>query len=83
MQLGKRQINISIRYDKKCLMIVVVNTYDGKLIYKNGNIESSNVDKERHGVGLLSIRKSVEKYDGMMEIENTNELFKVVIILPL
>ena len=29
MQLGKRQINISIRYDKKCLMIVVVNTYDG------------------------------------------------------
>ena len=45
--------------------------------------KSSNVDKERHGVGLLSIRKSVEKYDGMMEIENTNELFKVVIILPL
>ena len=83
VQLGKRQINISIRYDKKCLMIVVVNTYDGKLIYKNGNIESSNVDKERHGVGLLSIRKSVEKYDGIMEIENTNELFKVVIILPL
>ena len=57
--------------------------YDGKIIYKNGNIQSSNVDKERHGVGLLSIRKSVEKYDGMMEIENTNELFKVVIILPL
>lgn len=79
----KRKINLSVRFDKKCLVIAVANPYAGDLIYEDGKLQTSNKDKENHGIGLLSIRKVVEKYDGIMDIENTEEIFKITIILPI
>lgn len=79
----KRKINLSIRFDRKCLVIAVANPYAGDLIYEDGKLQTSNKDKENHGIGLLSIRKAVEKYDGIMDIENTDEIFKITIILPI
>lgn len=33
-----------------------------------------------HGLGLMSVQKIVEKYDGLMEISDTDNVFKVIVI---
>ena len=35
---------------------------------------------EMHGLGLMSVQKIVEKYDGLMEISDTDNVFKVIVI---
>ena len=57
-----RWINVSIGLRKNGLVIVVENSFDG-IIKKNihGNIISIKENKEHHGYGLKSIRKTVEK----------------------
>ena len=37
--------------------------------------------KEQHGIGLKSVRKIVETYNGTMEVTPQNELFCVNLIL--
>lgn len=83
MEVEKRQISINIKYDKKRLIIVISNTYDGKLLYKDGHIKSTHKNKSEHGIGLISVKNTVEKHEGIIEIESIEESFKVLIILPI
>ena len=61
------------------LVIVVENSFDG-IIKKNihGNIISIKENKEHHGYGLKSIRKTVEKYDGELVVEIRGNIFRAV-----
>lgn len=83
LEVEKRQISINIKYDKKRLIIVISNTYDGKLLYKDGHIKSTHKNKSEHGIGLISVKNTVEKHEGIIEIESIEESFKVLIILPI
>jgi sensor histidine kinase YesM len=47
--------------------------------YKNDEIVSAK--GEGHGYGLRNIRRSVDKYNGFMEIGHENGLFSVVLFL--
>lgn len=74
-----RWINVSIGLRKNGLVIVVENSFDG-IIKKNihGNIISIKENKEHHGYGLKSIRKTVEKYDGELVVEIRANIFRAV-----
>ena len=74
-----RWINVSIGLRKNGLVIVVENSFDG-IIKKNihGNIISIKENKEHHGYGLKSIRKTVEKYDGELVVEIRGNIFRAV-----
>lgn len=80
----QRHIEVSVSQIKGVLRILVQNPYEGKL-RKNasGQILTNKGDSSNHGIGLLSVRRSVEKYDGELSIDDENGLFKVSVLLYL
>lgn len=59
-------VSIVIKQQKKFIIIKVKNSYDGN---KNNELQTTKKDKEYHGIGLKSIKRIVEKYQGEFELE--------------
>lgn len=75
-------IKVFMKYVNNNLYINILNPYSGNLTKDNeGKIVTSKQDKRRHGLGLESIKSAVEKYNGSVEIDNSNGLFKLDILL--
>jgi len=74
-------IDLKIKYDKGRLMIQTDNPYVGEIIEEDGRILTSNDDKENHGIGLQSIKRVLQKYDGIMNIDHTNNIFSVSLLM--
>lgn len=85
MQIPENERSISIKtiYSNKRLFIQVVNPYNSEVYYENGEIVTSKNNREKHGYGLKSIEKAVDKYDGYMEINHNSGFFSVDILLYL
>jgi len=85
-KVDNRKINLSIRYDKNSLLIHIDNSFDGIVEYADGadSAGSSILSRKAgddHGHGLKNIRKSVEKYNGHVEITHDDHVFSVGILL--
>lgn len=65
-KVEKGNVSIVIKPQKKFIIIKVKNSYDG---YKNNELKTTKKDKEYHGIGLKSIKRIVEKYQGEFELE--------------
>ena len=78
---SKKQVDIEISYDKEDIIVKVSNCFSGKLEIKNGQISTSKADKDWHGWGLQNVRDSVDKYDGIMDIDAKGNIFSVTILL--
>lgn len=76
-----RYINIDIRYKVGTLFIDVKNSYDGMLCIQNGEIATRKGDTKFHGIGLKSVRTTVERCHGTMEVGYTEREFTVKIML--
>lgn len=57
--------------------------------YENPNLEfakglpvTMKKEGEGHGYGLKSVKKTVEKYNGVMNVSVNDHLFKVTMIIP-
>lgn len=78
---GQRQIEVSVSQVKGNLSIKVQNPYKGKIRKnRNGQILTSK-NELNHGIGLSSVHRSVDKYNGELLIDYENELFKVTVLL--
>lgn len=77
-----RKMSIALRYDKKRLIITISNTFNGVIIYEGDKIASSHENKPEHGLGLLSVKNTVERCEGVMDIEHTTDTFTVTVIIP-
>ena len=77
-----KDIFMSLMYQKEKLLIKIRNPYTGDLKKdRAGNYISEKKDRENHGIGLKSVRKVVEKYEGVMEIHTEDQTFEVYVIL--
>ena len=81
-----KRIKLNVKATKGNLFIAIENTFDGKIKYANGKngIEEAIVtrkDGDKHGYGLKNIQKSVEKYDGHVDISHEDNVFSVGILL--
>lgn len=65
-KVEKGNVSIVIKPQKKFIIIKVKNSYDGN---KNNELKTTKKDKEYHGIGLKSIKRIVEKYQGEFELE--------------
>ncbi len=81
LEKEERKIFVNIYYDKGRMFINIENTFDGKLIKKNGKLETRKFDKEYHGYGLKNVQKIIEKYNGYIEYDNNAKLFKATAIM--
>lgn len=66
----------------KMCIIKVVNDYRGKIIESNGKLKTTKDDKGIHGIGLTSISRNVERYQGCFSYYIEDEKFYAVLILP-
>lgn len=75
-------IDLKMKYDRKNLIIIIENSFDG-LIKKDakGNLITLKLDKMNHGMGMTSIQKALEKYNGYMKTEIEDAVYKLWIIM--
>jgi sensor histidine kinase YesM len=74
-------INLKMKYDKGRLMIQTDNPYQGEIVEDNGKVLTTDEDKENHGIGLQSVKKVIQKYDGIMNIDHTDNIFSVSLLM--
>lgn len=68
----KRWINVSVKYEEHILIINI----------KNSKIRGSRRKKKgylNHGIGLNSVKQIVEKFNGIVEVQDFGEMYEVII----
>lgn len=78
-----RYINIRGTIVKSYYVIKCENSKSNEIKMKNNKIISSKKDSFLHGIGLSSIKESLKKYDGDMEIIDEKNKFTLKIYIPL
>ena len=85
-QTDKKYLNVNITLKKGVLKIRIENSFlSANLVeeeQQGGRVFfTTKKAKGQHGIGLKSVRKIVETYNGTMEVTSQNELFCVNLIL--
>ncbi|MBD5507907.1 MAG: GHKL domain-containing protein [Lachnospiraceae bacterium] len=76
----ERSVSLAVQLIKGALFITVENPYQGEIIMDwQGNIQSSKTGE--HGIGLLSVEKTAEKYGGEVTISHEDMTFQVTVML--
>ncbi|PHV71665.1 hypothetical protein CS063_03640 [Sporanaerobium hydrogeniformans] len=74
-----RSIYLQIKPYKDYLMIQVRNAVAEEVNVKN--LKTSKEDKNRHGIGMLSMKSVVEKYEGYLKYTCENKYFNLSMML--
>lgn len=80
-----REIRIVMGVKKESFVMIIENSYDGNL---KGDavgslISTKKDDKNKHGYGIKSIKRVVDKYNGEMIIETNKGIFSLTITMNL
>ncbi len=78
---AEREIALMINYEKTNLRMAISNPFVGELKMDATGELSTTKTRGRHGIGLKSIRETVEKYDGLMDISTEGNRFILKILL--
>lgn len=79
--IDEKYLYIGISYKKGVLIIRIRNSFDGIIEKKGESLQSRKKEKQKHGIGMENIKEIVDKYDGKIDIDYTNDMFKVDIVL--
>lgn len=78
------QIKLCIDVVNNFFVLVIKNTYVPSDLNRSGRFFlTTKNDKQNHGIGLQSVKYSVEKYDGILKITNDQTYFDVKIMIPI
>ncbi|GAA0714321.1 ATP-binding protein [Paraclostridium ghonii] len=80
---SNRYINIRGMIVKSYYVIKCENSKNNEIKIKNKKIITSKKDKFLHGIGLTSIKSSLNKYHGELEIIDEKNKFLINIYIPL
>lgn len=78
-----KRINIKGTIVKSLYIIKCENPKNNIIKLKNGLILTNKKDKFLHGIGISSMKNSIEKYNGNLEINDLNNRFLINICIPL
>ena len=82
LPIEQRLVKLVVRLEKGTLHIMVENPYAGKIMENaDGTIKSSKDPGDLHGYGLISVKKTVEKYNGDLVIRHEGGVFRASVIL--
>lgn len=77
-----KQISFVMRQVRSFLSITCTNTYNIKPIERNGLLISSKKDKELHGIGLVNVKETCEKYQGEYHYSFDDNTFHTKLLIP-
>lgn len=76
-----KKIDVFIKYAQKKIYFEIKNPYDGKAIQDaTGNYITTKEEKGKHGIGLESVRRCVDKNNGIIIISSEDSVFNVKVI---
>ena len=79
---NNKRMDINIYKKKSYLCISVTNRISESVLGRNKQLKTTKVENtQNHGYGVKSCRDIIEKYNGMEKFENSNDEFKVRIML--
>ncbi|WP_371025237.1 ATP-binding protein [Paraclostridium ghonii] len=78
-----KRINIKGTIVRSLYIIKCENPKNNIIKLKNGLILTNKKDKFLHGIGISSMKNSIEKYNGNLEINDLNNRFLINICIPL
>lgn len=76
-------LRVRIAYTKGRLIILLQNSYEGDIIYEDGNICSTKTDCELHGLGIENVKKALEPYNGLLKINHNRGVFSAQVLIYL
>lgn len=77
VQTKRKMLFVTITHQKGFDIIHVGNSIDHSVLEQNPGLETSK-NEPSHGVGMKQIKKIIEKYNGVLDIYEEQELFHVV-----
>ncbi|MDR2506024.1 MAG: GHKL domain-containing protein [Oscillospiraceae bacterium] len=78
-----RLIRVYIGARGSFLLIKIENFCDARIDFDGDTPVTTKEDKHLHGFGLRSIRRSVEKYQGHINLEQAGGWFTLTVLLPM
>lgn len=78
---SNKEIEITISENLQFGKIVIINPYQGEIKISKGRLLSKK-RKNKHGLGLISVKNALEACDGKIEYSTENQVFRVAILLP-
>lgn len=75
-------IYVSILKKRAYDTILVKNSIDSSVLEKNPQLLSSKKDNEQHGYGIKQIKAIAEKYEGIVDIYEEDNMFCVNVMIP-
>jgi hypothetical protein len=79
----KKEIGIFVGSERSFLKVRVINPIVSQPIMKNNELITTKLDEKNHGIGLKSIKKITEKYNGAMTIKTDENGFDLLLLLNL
>ena len=79
---SRKLIYISVCRKKGWDCITVKNGIDRSVLNSNPELISTKPDKDKHGIGIQQIKAIVTKYDGMIDIYESDGMFIVSVMIP-
>lgn len=76
-------IKVKFVVEEKRMLLAVSNMWNGRLQWHNGRILSSKKDETNHGYGMENVKRIVEKNHGFFTVDWDEEVFKVVVSIPI
>ena len=83
LEKEKRRIRLSVKLVKNQLHIRMDNPYEGKLKRDGNKLLTLKTDEGNHGMGLENVKRVVEKYHGLLEMNTEDQIFRTKILLYL
>lgn len=77
----KKEIDISIKWTGTLYILKFVNNMERKPLKRNHKYQTIKEDKDSHGIGLESVEAAIEKYQGTLLLEHTEDQFFAVVSL--
>lgn len=79
----EKVISISTESKNDFLIIHEENRFDGNIIFKNNELQTTKNDNIYHGFGTKSIKLIVTRYNGTLSFKNKGNSFILDIVLPI
>lgn len=76
----EKYISVECGYTDKSIIIYVKNSFDAQTKSGNAQWKTRKANTDYHGYGLENIKDSVERYNGVFDIETDDNMFNVKIL---
>lgn len=79
----KRLIKVTVYTQNRFLLIRIENYCESPVTFDSGMPVTTKADRRMHGYGVKSIKRTVERYRGHLDVEQDENWFRIQALIPL